>query len=199
MQRWVTVNTQDAGVAWSPIDTPLITLCQMTPGNWLDTLPITNGTVFAYVMNNYWFTNYKASQDGDFTFRYSLTSDKTMDPAAASLFGESVQAPMRAVRTLPQRANGQAALPVRMSLLSVEPASVTVTTVKPADDGKGVIVRIRETAGKDTDAIIKLALPNGGKFSRCDLVERNQEALQADGGAVSLKLKANSMAAVRVE
>ena len=43
-------------------------------GKWLDTLPVTNGTIFAYVMNNYWFTNYKAGQDGDFTFRYSLTS-----------------------------------------------------------------------------------------------------------------------------
>ena len=32
------------------------------------------GTIFSYVMNNYWHTNYVAGQGGDFTFRYVLTS-----------------------------------------------------------------------------------------------------------------------------
>ena len=58
-------------MAWSPIDTPLITLCDMHPGQVAGHLPITNGTIFAYCMNNYWFTNYKAGQDGQFTFRFA--------------------------------------------------------------------------------------------------------------------------------
>ncbi|MBI4579254.1 MAG: hypothetical protein HY718_06100 [Planctomycetes bacterium] len=201
VQRWVTVNTKDAAVAFSPIDTPLITLCQMTPGNWLDDLPITNGTIFAYAMNNYWITNYKASQDGEFTFRYSLTSAKAIDPAAASRFGESVQAPMRAVMTVPGRIAGIAGskLPAAASLCSAGPANVIITTVKPADDGKGVIVRVRETAGQDTEATITISLPGVAKATRCDLVERDQEPLPLTAGKVSLKLKANGMGTIRLE
>ncbi len=174
VQRWVTVNTKQQAVAFSPIDTPLVTFCQMTPGNWLDELPITNGTIFAYVMNNYWATNYKAAQDGDFTFRYSITSDKAIDPAAATAFGAAVQEPMRAVVTVPGAAGGQGKLPASASFCSVQPASVEVTTVKPADDGRGVIVRLHETAGQATDATVALSLPNVQKVSQWGLVERDQ-------------------------
>lgn len=196
VQRWVTVNTQDRAVAFSPVDTPLVTFCQMTPGNWLDELPITNGTVFAYAMNNYWFTNYKASQDGQFTFRYSLTSDAAIDPAAATLFGESVQAPLRAIRTVPIGAERK--LPAQASFCAVEPSNVTITAVKSADDGNGVIVRMRETAGKDTDATIAAGFAGATQASRCDLVERDQEQVPVKDGKVSLKLKANSMATIRL-
>ncbi|HPZ98710.1 MAG TPA: polysaccharide lyase family protein [Phycisphaerae bacterium] len=198
VQRWVTVNMLDRAVAWSPVDTPLITISQMTPGNWLDELPITNGTLFAYAMNNYWFTNYKASQDGWFEFRYSLTSDQAIDPVAASLFGESVHAPMRTIRIVPIRGrSGQ--LPPTASFCSVEPANVTVTAVKPADDGKGVIVRLRETAGQATEARIVTSFPGTSRAVRCDLVERNREKLAMDGGKLTLKLEPNGMAAVRLE
>jgi alpha-mannosidase len=90
-------------------------------------------------------------------------------------------------------------LPPTASFCAVEPANVTVTAVKTADDSKGVIVRLRETAGKDTEAKIVANFPAATKATRCDLVERNQEEVAMDGGNLSLKLKANGMAAVRLE
>jgi alpha-mannosidase len=197
VQRWVTVNTDDAAVAWSPIDTPLITLCDMTPGKWLDTLPVSNGTIFAYVMNNYWFTNYKAGQDGQFTFRYSMTSDASIDPGAASLFGEAAATPMRAVTVPPVKA--EPTLPAAKSFCRVQPENVMITAMKRADDGKGVIVRVRETAGKATDATITVEMDGVKKATKCDLVERTQGDLALDGGKVSLKVGANAMATVRLE
>jgi len=41
------------------------------PGAWIKQLEPT-GTFYSYVMNNYWETNYKASQRGPTTFRYAL-------------------------------------------------------------------------------------------------------------------------------
>ena len=146
VQRWVTVQTDDAAVTWSAVDTPLISLCGMNAGKWLEELPITNGTIFAYALNNYWMTNYKAGQDGPFTFRYSMTSGKTVDPAAAAMFGESVQSPLRVIHADPHPY--AAASPVANSFCEVRPSNVEMTALKPADDGHGIIVRIRETAGR---------------------------------------------------
>jgi len=197
VQRWVTVNTDDRAVAWTPVDTPLITLCDMNAGKWLDKLPITNGTIFAYTMNNYWFTNYKAGQDGNFTFRYSLTSDKSIDPMEATRFGESVVADMQAVRKHGKRK--AADLPTSKSFVSIQPKNVIVSTVKRSDDGKGLIVRVQETAGKDTEVKLAVGFKDIAKASGCDLVERATGPLAINNGTVSFRVKANSLATVRLE
>jgi hypothetical protein len=197
VQRWVTVNTDNAGVAWCPIDTPLVTLCDMTPGKWATDLPITNGTLFAYAMNNYWFTNYKAGQDGRFVFRYRLTSDESIDPASATRFGASAVQPLRAVQVSPGRRTGD--LPASMSFCRVEPETVELTALKRADDGDGVIVRVRGTAGRATRATIATALPGVKQAIRCDLVERDQTPLAIDEGRVSFDLPAWGTATVRLK
>jgi len=110
-----------------------------------DTLPINNGTIFAYCLNNYWFTNYKAGQDGGFTFRFDMTSGKSFDPQAACVFGESPCS--RCVRSFTARTAKER--PGRQrKLCAVGPANVMLTAFKNADDGRGVIIRLRETAAR---------------------------------------------------
>jgi alpha-mannosidase len=200
VQRWVTVNTNDAGVAWSPIDTPLISLCDMNAGKWLDTLDISNGTIFAYAMNNYWFTNYKAGQDRDHVFRYALTSGASMDEQAAVVFGEDACAPLRVINTQHVRRGKGAAAPARQSFLQVDPANVAVSTIKRADDGDGIIVRLRETTGKDARAALQMNLPSAPTSAyACDLVERVQGELTLEGNRLSVDVPARSMVTVRLK
>ncbi len=207
VQRWITVQTDSTALALSPVDTPLVTLCNMNAGKWLDELPITNGTIFAYAMNNYWFTNYKAGQDGPFTFRYSLTTDARIEPAAASRFGDSVQSPLRAIYaqsgSLPSTASttpgGEgASLPETDSFCEVEPATIEITTLKPADDGKGIILRLHELAGQATEAHVSVKQPDVKEAWRCDLVERDQARLPFERGKISLKLAAHASATIRL-
>jgi len=197
VQRWVTVNTDDRAVVWTPVDTPLISLCDMNAGKWLDELSVTNGTIFAYAMNNYWFTNYKAGQDGDFEFRYSLTSDTSIDPTTATLFGESVVNPMRAIQKRPGLKAGP--LPDSKSFVQVKPENVVIGTVKPADDGKGIIVRVQETAGRDTEVTLHIGFDKVTKARFCDLVERDQDSLKLHDKKVEFKIQANSMGTVRLQ
>jgi len=47
-----------------------------------------NGAIYSYVFNNYWGTNYKASQGGDLLFSYTLHLELgDFDPVKASHFG----------------------------------------------------------------------------------------------------------------
>ena len=55
-------------------DAPLVCFQDINRGKWQSNLPFDTGHVYAYVMNNYWHTNYKAGQDGDFAFRFAVTS-----------------------------------------------------------------------------------------------------------------------------
>lgn len=47
-----------------------------------------NGCLFGYVLNNYWGTNYRASQSGDLVFSFALRLDgRAFDPVRATQFG----------------------------------------------------------------------------------------------------------------
>ncbi|MEZ5278498.1 MAG: hypothetical protein R3F07_19100 [Opitutaceae bacterium] len=49
----------------------------------------------------------------------------------------------------------QGALPAEASLLEVHPASVAIYAIKPAEDGRDLILRIQETRGRRTEARVK--------------------------------------------
>ena len=74
VQRWLAASDGQATVVLSPLDSPMVTLGGMTASTWPRQLSLKRAHVFAYVMNNYWYTNYKASQGGRQVFRFSLTS-----------------------------------------------------------------------------------------------------------------------------
>lgn len=67
---------------------PLLTVGDIFRGKWRPRIDGPHGHIFAYVFNNYWPTNYKASQDGDLLFAFSLDlREGAFDPVAATRFG----------------------------------------------------------------------------------------------------------------
>lgn len=96
VQRWVRVEDGDFAVVLAPVDSPLVSLCGRNAGKWLRELPLDNGHIYAYVLNNYWHTNYPAGQGGEFTFRFALTSGRRLDDGASARFGAEACVPLLA-------------------------------------------------------------------------------------------------------
>jgi alpha-mannosidase len=156
-------------------------------------LPIENGHLFAYAFNNYWFTNYKAAQGGDLMFRYSLTTTKKYDPAAASRFGQSVRTPMLARVCEPSKdARGS----VPGGFCEVSPSNVVIQAVKQAESGDGWIVRLRELSGRNTEAVLALKPRKFKEAWSCNLVEDTQTKLAISLDRVKVKLPAHGLATV---
>jgi len=174
-QDYVSISDDNCTVVWTSIDTPLITLCDVNHETFSSPLPIANGHLYAYVFNNYWYTNYKASQSGQFTFRFSLTSRRDYDHVAASQFGRSVRNPLLAYPITGENST-QHTSPMSATLLSVNPRNVVVQAVKAAEFERGLIIRLREVSGKET--VASLTLPPGvRKIWRCNLVEETMSKL----------------------
>ena len=64
VQHFVEVEGKDSTVTWASPDAPLACFQDINRGKWQTQLPMVNGHLYAYVMNNYWFTNYLAGQGG---------------------------------------------------------------------------------------------------------------------------------------
>ncbi len=160
VQNWVEFSGKDARVVWSPVEAPLVQFGDINTGKWLTRLDLTNAWVFSYAMNNYWMTNFKASQEGRVEFRYSLTSTPPVFPSASdrvssTRFGWEVHTPLVAA-WLPARNKGRIKSPAE-SFLSVDRPNVIVQALWLDEDGTPV-ARLREVAGKDTEARLASAV-----------------------------------------
>jgi alpha-mannosidase len=102
VQRWLDISGKNgAGVT---ISSPEAALFEV--GGMVDEREINNGvklwktenhssaTVFAYVMNNYWHTNYKATQEGKVTFNFYLRFHNAFDLAGAERFAAEATQPL---------------------------------------------------------------------------------------------------------
>lgn len=195
-QDYVAAADDRSAVVWTAMDSPLLTLGDINRETRESPLPIKNGHLYAYVFNNYWNTNYKASQGGQMTFRFSLTSMPKYDPIKAVRFGQMVRHPLVANAYLPA-STGRVA-PAAASFCSVDRSNVVIQAAKQAESGKGIVIRLREVAGKAVSAV--LTLP-AGKFKEawaCNLVEDPKTKLSISGGKVSVAVPANGLATVLV-
>jgi hypothetical protein len=153
-RHWAAVAGNSAAVTVVPVDAPLVAFGDIVRGNWPAEFKPKSSTIFSWLMNNYWGTNFPAWQGGDYTFRYMLTSRATFDPAASARFGSEAMTPLEATQ-VPQ-APGESRLPLdQASLLEIDGAGVNLSTFKIAEDGQGSVLRLQETAGRTSRVKIK--------------------------------------------
>jgi len=144
--HWTAIANADASIALVPIDAPLVSFGDLVRGNWPREFQPKSSTIFSWMMNNYWGTNFPAWQGGDFTFRYVLTSSQNCSPVEANRFGIQESTPLEKTN-VPQRA-GTTQLPTdEASLLQLNSPNALVSTWKLAEDGDGTTLRLRETTG----------------------------------------------------
>ncbi|MCE5269204.1 MAG: hypothetical protein LLG00_15110 [Planctomycetaceae bacterium] len=151
--RWADVSNNDYGVTLATLDAPLMEMGAIAPdkpegGNYMDCWlkhATPSQTLYSYIMNNHWHTNYRADQEGPATFRYAVRPHKQYDAVAAQRFGIECSQPLV---VLPAR--GEA--PSGKSLLTVDTPDVIVASVKPSADHKAYIVRLFGAAGRAAKA-----------------------------------------------
>jgi len=171
VQRWIDVSNSDYGVTWATVHAPLVEVGAITAETpWIKHLEPTQ-TLYSYVMNNYWFTNYKADQEGETPFRYAVRPHAcAYCPAAAARFGIERSQSLVVVRCC---RSAPAEVPPR---LRVEPAEALVTCFKPSRDRKAWIVRLLGL--EETETQLTWADPQPKKLTLSNLAEEPGEELR---------------------
>ena len=196
VDQFVTVSDNGASVVLSPIDSPLITLQDINRGQWYSNIKIENGNVFGYVFNNYWFTNYKASQGGELKFRFSMTSGKSFTDAQAKKFAEEAQNPL-IVKQITTESKGTAK--AANSYLKIDSKNVVLQAMKPARFADGTIIRLREMNGKTSNAKLTVSDIPAKRAWLCNLAEDKLSELKIKKGTIEVPCKALGLATVLLE
>ena len=75
-----------------PHDAPLIQIGDINTGKWSRTLEVSSGHIYSWPMNNLWYTNFPAYQEGAVTLTWSLTSHEGgFDRGRAEQFARSAR------------------------------------------------------------------------------------------------------------
>jgi alpha-mannosidase len=202
IQQWMAVSDRAFTVSIVPVDTPLASFGDINRGKWPGAFKPATGTIFSYAMNNYWHTNYRAGQGGEFLFRYAVTSGPRLDVRSFTHLAleEMRPAELDYVASQDKAGNPPRPLPAEgMSFLTVGGQNVALVTWKKAEDGKGSILRLQETAGEPTVASITLPRAKVIAATLCSGVEDNVHSLRVDSNAVRLTFKAFEVVTVRIE
>ncbi len=173
MQNFVASRSEDHQVLLSSREVPLVQLGGLMDGPFQYIKQYGQPHVFSWVTNNYWTTNFKASQEGELRWSYALTSLPGRSDGDALRFSIGDRVPLYG-RTLP--AGMPDDHPLEGSLLSVVPSHVTVTSICPSQDGRHVILQVRETAGCDG---VEFSLVSRGKKLRFDRVDALETVLES--------------------
>jgi len=165
VQRWIDISNHKHGVTWATVDAPLVEVGSITAETpWIRKLEPSR-TLYSYAMNNYWFTNYRDSQEGPTTFRYAIKPHaEGFRAEAAARFGVECSQPL-----IPVPVDADA--PRRESLLRVEPAGVIVAGLKPSEDRKALIVRLFGAGGRAEKATLTWGKPAPKKTWLSNLAE----------------------------
>ena len=195
VQRWLAASDGKATVVLSPLDTPLVTLGGMTGSTWPKQLALKRAHVFAYAMNNYWHTNYKAEQGGRHVFRFSLTSSKgAFSKSEAVREGWEMFCPP--VAQSGQGSHQPVLSAAAKALVSIQPERLPLLAFKQAEDESGFVFRVCDFSG--ADGALKLTLPKSVvEAFQCDLVEANARKQPGTGKTVTVPVKAFSPVTVK--
>jgi hypothetical protein len=146
-------------------------------------------------MNNYWFTNFRAYQDGAYSWGYQLTStsDTTNTYATKYEWGERNQFP---TRTFPA-GDKEMAVPSFQTLKITAPANAMLVNSRPAFERRGtILLHFRELEGIPSEVKLSSAIP-GKAVKR--MIEVNVAGNEIGQPLTSINLKPYEVRFIEVE
>ncbi len=185
---WASVYNPQLSAAVVPLDAPLVAFGDIVRGNWPAEFSPKSSTIFSWLMNNYWGTNFPAWQGGDFTFRYAITSGAPVNPQSLTRFGLEALTPLE-YDDLPASQDASPLPDREASLLEIENPGVVLLTWKRAEDDDGTILRLQDTVGESSDIRIHSKYLTFEQAWLCGLLEENRAELKIEGDGLSVPIQ----------
>jgi hypothetical protein len=183
IQNFVAIRGSDCQYILGSAEVPLVHFGDINLGKFQYIAQISNPYVYSWVMNNYWVTNFRASQEGEFKWKYFLTSTKNKSNTFATRFSWNSRIPLLS-RVFPPGDSSKT--PMTQSLLKINPDNVILVSAKPSQDGVDVILHLREIDGKPVEMSVILPYVDSRRQSLTE-VSVIEETIGEPGESVLIK------------
>jgi len=148
IQNFAAVQRKDAQIVFSSKDIPLVHFGDINIGRYYYRLNPKTNHIYSWVLNNYWVTNFKASQQGELKWSYSFTSSEDASDMFATRFGKGERVPLLSRVLMPSSEADGSPLESR-SLIDIAVPNLLLVNTTPSMDGKGIVLHLREVEGSE--------------------------------------------------
>jgi len=213
VQHWADASDEKIGVTLSCIESHLLEFGGLWPcyvsqahhgvappdfgREFVKPSEITKGYMYSFVLDSNFRTNFQPIQQGDMLFRYSITTHKGgWKEGRCRDFGWAICNPL-----FPVQLNGkkEGTLDSKMSFCQVDKPNVLLLTLKRAEDGEGIIVRLIETEGKGVTATLTIPHLTIKQAYRTNLVEENEGKATFTEHTITTPIKAFGITTIRFQ
>jgi alpha-mannosidase len=172
-EHWVDVSDGDMGMAIIPMDTPLFSIGNKGILRFEREPRESSSTLYFNAFNNAWGTNFPQWMGGNYHFNYRLIPHQGNWQQAniAELAFEAVSPPL--VGFASDKEVNHSSLSASSEWMKVTPG-IQIVSLKPAENGEGFILRLREIAGREDKVTVTFKHPFDS-IEACDLLERTLE------------------------
>jgi hypothetical protein len=190
IRHWVTLKTPDTTIAWATLEAPLVQLgnLHLPYSPFPATMERDNeGTIYSWVTNNIWDTNFPSSQQGEMEFRYAIASDRS--DRGADLARETAAAlttPLLAVLASPSEAPP---LPARGSFCTASRSDVEVVALTRSRRGHDLVVWLHSHVTSPTDVALSFPMLEIGGAWKGTHLERHLEEVSVDGNEMRIGVR----------
>jgi alpha-mannosidase len=191
--QWVSLHDRTHGLTLACPDAPMVQIGDFNFGKKQSHVPRKkNPLLLAWPMNNYWNTNFRASQPGWQRFRYELTTHGPFDTMRAATAGWEACSTVEAhpVLTAPTSSEHR--------LIELDGAGVLPLAVRDAGDG-GIIVRLANVSNTSAQTRVRLSGKNVAKAFRTSTLEEDQQSLPVSRGWAVMEMSPRSVVAIRLK
>ena len=197
VQRWVDIGDAHGGVTLACPDTPLWQFGGFGFGGDRASFELERPWLLAWVTNNYWHTNFRASQPGPVGARFVLHpyGGPFQEARCHRLGAQAAQPPV--VQHLGEPPSA-APLPPRGSLLEIEGEAVRVLTLRRDDADGSVLLRLQNASDQSQRARVRGGVLSLSRAARCDLLGGVVGVLPLDRGGADVVLEPRGLAALRL-
>jgi hypothetical protein len=145
IQNFVSLRNDSGQIVFVSPEIPLVQLGEINLGKFDRVARPVSGSIFSWVLNNYWTTNFLASQEGELKWTYQITSGASPSNTLATRFGMENRIPFL-YRVFPALAKTEV-LRTQSSYFPSRPNHLILVSARPSANGSGVLLQMRETEG----------------------------------------------------
>ncbi len=152
IQSFAAARNKNMQIVFCSDEMPLVQFGDINTGKFDYISDPKHPWIFSWPFNNFWTTNFRASQEGEHKWTYAITSSTDTTNSYATRFGWNSRIPML-TRVQPP---GKTDVPMEpVSFLNLDYPGLLLVNLKTANDGDGIILHLREVNGKTTSIPVK--------------------------------------------